>query len=396
MKPDLNEQDCQVEINITTDNEDLQSTEASAKRPYNKRPGKMHGRPPKSQDHIFPLEPPFTCPNISCNREFSDRLKLKKHYRNHYERAFKCDLCEKSFLYKKDLVVHLRIHTGEKPFPCEICSAKFAQKSTLTNHMESHEENKNNMCDVCGKKYALRRSLLLHKKEKHSIKLAKYQCFCGKTYTNQGSYMHHTRSECNGTSYLCPECGKQYRREEPYKKHIESCTGITQFICDVCSRSFKSKTNLKHHIESFHSIIPFISVERRTTKPDVISQQSLEPIILPTQPSDLIETITTVQQTDDSLLDALEFVEIIPTVSGETKSDIDMQKSNQSSLSSYVTVSLPINTLRLKTTETKARKIQISSGSKENLEDDDFEEENHIGSSVEVFENSPPIVYFES
>ena len=67
------------------------------------------------------------------------------------EKPFRCDLCDKQFSVRRNLVVHKRIHKKENPYECDICRRQFACISNLVVHQRIHT-------DVTTAKHALVRS----------------------------------------------------------------------------------------------------------------------------------------------------------------------------------------------------------------------------------------------
>ena len=76
-----------------------------------------------------------------------DAVKSKRH---------KCSQCAYSSDLLKDLVRHVRTHSGERPFKCEVEGCGFAatQQSWLKSHTRVHTGERPFVCEVEGGGYA--------------------------------------------------------------------------------------------------------------------------------------------------------------------------------------------------------------------------------------------------
>ncbi|NP_001074076.2 zinc finger protein GLIS3 [Danio rerio] len=121
----------------------------------------------------------FTCFWAGCARKhkpFNARYKLLIHMRVHSgEKPNKCSFegCQKAFSRLENLKIHLRSHTGEKPYVCPHpgCLKAFSNSSDRAKHQRTHVDTKPYACQIqgCGKRYTDPSSLRKHVKS-HSLK----------------------------------------------------------------------------------------------------------------------------------------------------------------------------------------------------------------------------------
>uniref|UniRef100_A0A8C4X8D9 GLIS family zinc finger 1 n=1 Tax=Erpetoichthys calabaricus TaxID=27687 RepID=A0A8C4X8D9_ERPCA len=132
---------------------------------------KMHIDQRKGED--------FTCFWAGCIRRykpFNARYKLLIHMRVHSgEKPNKCmfEGCNKAFSRLENLKIHLRSHTGEKPYICQHpgCQKAFSNSSDRAKHQRTHLDTKPYACQIpgCTKRYTDPSSLRKHVKA-HSAK----------------------------------------------------------------------------------------------------------------------------------------------------------------------------------------------------------------------------------
>ena len=78
-----------------------------------------------------------------CQKFLKGKDCLKKHMSGVHEgfseyKSYKCNLCKKSFVYKRSLKLHVQcFHLNSKPFQCDFCAECFTQKVHLSKHIRT-------------------------------------------------------------------------------------------------------------------------------------------------------------------------------------------------------------------------------------------------------------------
>ncbi|XP_062854792.1 zinc finger protein GLIS1 [Trichomycterus rosablanca] len=132
----------------------------------------------------------FTCFWAGCIRRykpFNARYKLLIHMRVHSgEKPNKCmfEGCNKAFSRLENLKIHLRSHTGEKPYLCQHpgCQKAFSNSSDRAKHQRTHLDTKPYACQIpgCTKRYtdpsSLRKHVKIHSTKEQQVRRKLRSC----------------------------------------------------------------------------------------------------------------------------------------------------------------------------------------------------------------------------
>ncbi|NWU77643.1 GLIS1 protein, partial [Onychorhynchus coronatus] len=158
----------------------------------------------------------FTCFWAGCVRRykpFNARYKLLIHMRVHSgEKPNKCmfEGCNKAFSRLENLKIHLRSHTGEKPYLCQHpgCQKAFSNSSDRAKHQRTHLDTKPYACQIPG---------------------------CSKRYTDPSSLRKHVKAHS--------------AKEQQVRKKLKSCTDIEQDVLSECLAMQQLHTSSQHILD---------------------------------------------------------------------------------------------------------------------------------------------------
>ena len=171
----------------------------------------------------------------------------------------KCDICFQTYSSKRSLNIHkVSVHIGAMPLQlknikCEVCGKIFVNNSQLNGHFRRHHYTEKSECELCNKTFKAKTDLIRHTTEVHN-KTKTHKCdVCFKFFSRNFHLKNHERSvHGKERNFKCDACLKQFYEKRNLRAHVSTVhEGKKEYHhCHICFKKLGCKSYLQKNVRN--------------------------------------------------------------------------------------------------------------------------------------------------
>ena len=193
-----------------------------------------------------------------CEKKFITKDALKVHIRQvHLNEGSACHICKETC---DDLDKHIRSSHSGKKMECPYCDSTFQGKKLLNSHIQStHLVGEKSKCKECQKEISVD-NLGRHMREQHE-RIKKPCPHCEKEFA-MSNLARHVRQVHDNQTTQCPFCNKTLSNPN-LNKHIKTIHKRLKKSCDICNEELPYSIISVHRRKAHNIGKPFNEVSPR-------------------------------------------------------------------------------------------------------------------------------------
>ncbi|XP_041834340.1 zinc finger protein ZFMSA12A-like [Melanotaenia boesemani] len=173
-------------------------------------------------------------------------------------RTHSCFQCNAIFKSTAELLSHQRSHRARPVYQCSQCDKAFHHLSSLTNHKQTHLDKGGFACSRCEQVFESAKERDGHRLQH---RLPDLSCtVCSQTFSSQTLLLRHLQThsvEGAELCYTCRFCDQSFSGVTQLRIHQRTHT-FRSYQCDQCTKTYGSLTGLQSHRASHSSESRFL------------------------------------------------------------------------------------------------------------------------------------------